>query len=320
MIDVLSALRFVKGAVSTKDLVPEMKHLVIDTGTVRAYNGVLALSSPIDFDVDCKPKASTFVSAIGNCREVTTLGITPSGRLRIASGSFKAYVECVEGPTPHLLPEGEEIAIDGERLLKAVRILTPFIGNDASRPWVNGLLLRGHSAYATNNVCLVEYWLGAHTPFEANIPIHAIKEMDRIGTAPTHVQISNNSISFHYPNGQWIRSQLYSTEWPDLSRVLDRPSTQVPVPAGLFEGLEAMRTFTDRDDLVYFGRGGINTSQQEGEGASYAVPDLHPEGIFKAGMLRLLDGVATTADFTQYPQPTMFQGDNLRGAIIGRTG
>jgi hypothetical protein len=34
-------------------------------------------------------------------------------------------------------------------------------------------------------------------------------------------------------------------------------------------------------------------------------------------MLKLLEGVATHADFTRYPNPTLFFGDRLRGAIIG---
>ncbi len=43
----LSALKFVKGAVSTKDYVPALTHFQIKGGRVTGYNGKLSLSSPI---------------------------------------------------------------------------------------------------------------------------------------------------------------------------------------------------------------------------------------------------------------------------------
>ena len=50
-------LRFVKGAVARKDLVPGMTHFVIEQGTIRSYNGSLALCSQINLDLECKPNA-----------------------------------------------------------------------------------------------------------------------------------------------------------------------------------------------------------------------------------------------------------------------
>ena len=43
----LKALKFVQGAVSKKDLVPALTHFRIENGTVRSYNGMLALCTPI---------------------------------------------------------------------------------------------------------------------------------------------------------------------------------------------------------------------------------------------------------------------------------
>ena len=180
----LAELKFVQGAVAKKDFLPALTHFRIEDGRVRSFNGTLALSTPIQFDINCTPKAEPFIKAIQNCKETVTMTMTPAGRLGIKSGSFKAFIECVEEENYHAEPEGEEFDIDGEALLKALQAVAPFIGDDASRPWSNGVLLKGQSAYATNNVMLVEYWTGTTFPIVCNVPKVAIREMLRIGEAP----------------------------------------------------------------------------------------------------------------------------------------
>lgn len=316
---VLDTLRFVRGAISTKSLLPELKHFMIKDRNVCGFNGKLALSSPIDFDLNCAPKAAPLVSAISNCGDVTALGITEAGRLSVKSGKFKAFIDCVDmDELPLQVPEGEVIEFDGKQMLNAIEKITPFIGNDASRPWTNGVLLRGQSAFATNNVCLVEYWIGSTLPFVVNIPIAAIKEMSRIGEPPTHAQLNEHSMTFHYESGAWLKTSLFETTWPDLSKILDVAASPAAVPAQLFEALDSLKPFVDADNRIYFRNGAVYTSVRDDLGANFEVEGLHDEGIYNINMLSLLKGVAERVDFSLYPAPLLFYGNRLRGAIIGQ--
>ena len=130
------------------------------------------------------------------------------------------------------------------------------------------------------------------------------------------VQCSDSSVTFHYAGKQWLRTQLLPTDWPDLGKVLDRPSSPQPLPAGLFDALAVVKPFVDKLGRVYFREGAVHTSTVEGEGASHDVEGLHTEGVFNVEMLQLLDGVER-ADFTAWPGPVMFFNGTLRGAIIG---
>lgn len=313
----LAELRFVQGAVAKKDLLPAMTHFAIEGGTVRSFNGSLALCSPIPFDIDCKPKAGPLVQAISNCTETVTLSMTAAGKLKIQSGKFKAFVECVHEETPHVLPEGEEILFDGDILLKALKVLMQFSGNDASRPWTNGILLRDQSAFATNNVVLAEYWLGSRFPITVNVPRVAVKEMLRIGEPPISAQLTDNSITFHYPNGRWIRTQLLSNEWPDLGKVLDRAANVTPINSAIFDGIRTIKPFADKLGRIFFTEGAIATHPDTGEGAVFEIEGWDVPGVYHADMLLLLEGVAQQADLTNYPDPCLFYGDRIRGAIIG---
>lgn len=312
----LSELKFVQGAVAKKDFLPALTHFAIENGTVRGYNGTIALCCPIPFDIACKPKAEPLVRAIGNCTETVALSMTPAGRLSVRSGGFKAFVDCVEGETPHLLPTGQDVTVDGVALLAALRAVQPFIGEDASRPWCNGVLLRGPSVFATNNVALVEYWAGATLPIEVNLPRAAVREILRIDEPPVSAQYDDHSVTLHYEGRRWLRTQLLSTAWPDLSRVLDQPSAPVPLDPKLFEGLATIKPFADKLGRVMFREGQLCTHDNDSEGASFAMDGLPPAGVYSIEMLALLEG-KHTVDFTTYPKPCQFFAENLRGAIIG---
>ena len=314
----LEQLRFVQGAVAKKDFLPALTHFVIEDGKVRGYNGTLALCSPIPFNVSCKPKADVLVKAIANCEETVTMSLTPAGRLSIKSGKFKAFVDCVDGDTPHVQPEGEHVAIDGVAMLEALKVVSPFIGDDASRPWSNGVLLLGQSAFATNNITLVEYWTGATFPKPLNIPRAAIKELLRINEPPVDVQMTENSISFHFSGERWLRTQLFATSWPDLTRVLNRESAPAPLDERLFAAIATLKPFTDKMGRILFrGNGRLATHDDEAEGAGYDIDGFDHSGVYNIEMLGLLEGVAKTIDWSTYPSPCMFFGDRLRGAIIG---
>lgn len=314
----LNALKFVKGSVASKDFVPALTHFKMEEGRVSGFNGVLALSSPIPFNIACAPKADTLIKAIGNCNDTVLLSMTPGGKLTVKSGKFKVHVECIEGDTPHVKPEGEIINFDGEAFYAGIKAVAPFIGEDASRKWSQGVLVKDKSLFATNNVTLVQYWLGVDFHCDINIPLPAIKEMLRIKEAPLFAQVAENSITFHYSGDRWLRTQLYSLiEWPDLGRVLNQPNQPTPIHPELFDALEVIKPFVDQMGSVRINNGIITTHLDESEGASYEVPGMVNEGIFNIEMLGLLKGAATHVDWTLYPKPCLFNGGLLRGAIVG---
>lgn len=315
----LEQLRFVAGAVAKKDFLPAMTHFVIEDGFARSFNGTLAICSPIPLDINCKPKALTLVKAIAQCKETATMSLTPTGRLSIKSGNFRALIDCVEESGVHVLPEGDRIEIDGKLLVDCFKVLEPFIGDDASRPWSNGVLLSGCSAFATCNVVLVEKWLGVQFPRTVVIPLSAVREALRVGEPPTHAQCTDKSFTFHYSDGRWIRTQLLDhTAWPVLDRILNREAKPVPLVQGLFEGLATIKPFADKELRVYFNGETMSTHTNDEEGARMDVPGMQMDGVYAIDMLQLLEGVATTADFSAYPNPCAFFGDMIRGVIIGR--
>lgn len=315
----LNELKFVKGAVGKKDLVPALTHFHIKDGRITGFNGKLSLSTPIALDIDCCPKAADLVKAIEACSDTVQLHLTPGGKLAVRSGGFKTFVPTVgEELFPPVQPEGIAVVIDGQ-LLPALSTLYGFTSEDASRPWAAGVLLDGQSAYASNNVILAECWLGYHFPFRVNVPRYTVKEMMRIGEEPIGLQLTSSSITFHYEGERWLRSQLASNEWPDTAPLFGRiphSPTDVPeIPEGFWDALGSLSGFVDEAQRVYFLDGCVASAPEEGTQIEFkGTPDF---GIYNHKMFLLLAETAERMDFTQWPAPVPWFGKAMRGLFVG---
>jgi DNA polymerase III sliding clamp (beta) subunit (PCNA family) len=314
----LDSLRFVQGAVSKKDFRPELTHFRISNGAVRGYNGTIALSSPIPLDIACNPQAEPLVKAIQACQENVAISLLPTGRLSIKSGAFRAMVACLSDAKFETFPEGDYFEINGTNLLKGLETIAPFLGSDASRPWGMSALLLNQSVFATNNVIVVEYWLGFDFPVFCSIPKLAIQELLRIGLPPIAIQASATSVTFHFGEDKWLRTQLFDCKaWPDLHKILDKDSAAHSVDKTIFEACRTVRPFADKIGMIYFTDGQAHTHLDTEQGAQYQIVEQIPDSAYNLDMLLSLENVVKEIDFSTYPKPCLFYGDNLRGAIIG---
>lgn len=320
----LNDLKFVAGAVAKKDFVAALQYFKIEGGHIYAYNGSMAISTPTDLDVTVMPKAAPLIKAIEKVPEDTeiALNLTAAGRLSVKAGNFRCYVECHadEQAFPQLGPDGDYYPLAGA-FLPVLRKLTPFMGIDASRPWAMGILFDGPSAYATNNIILVQQWLGAQPLPRFCMPAEAVKQLVRIGKEPTGMHLSERAVTFHYENGAWLRTALHSTEWPDLEKVLNRDAEPKAFPDGFFEGVSRLSHFTEKSNRLYLNGGVLSTSAHEGDGAAVDLADFGGKGIFYLSEVEKLAGVAEMIDWNMYPEfPCLFYGDMLRGALVGLRG
>lgn len=317
----IDALSFVRGVISQRGDIPELTHFCISGGRITGYNGFVTLSSPIALDIEVNPHAATFARAVQRCEGATALRMTPAGRLAIETATLRVYINCVEDFSAALTRTPAEcVAQPG--LFEALKRAFPFIAEDASRPWAQSALVADGCVTATNNVTVAQIWTGHSLP-RICIPRTLIAEMVRIGIEPVGYAADANSITLLYPDDRWIRAALVEDKWPydKLNALLDyADAPQRVIPEDFFAALHRLEPFIEgKAAPVYFTGDGLATSETPEIGAAAPVADLIVGPIFNLKQLQLLEGVATTIDFTAHPGPCLFMGDNLRGAIIGRT-
>ena len=316
----IEALKFAARAVSRNDRVPGLQHFRIQAGRVTAFNGVLALSAPIAVSFDAAPLALPFLRALDACKSLVSITQESASKLIVRSGPFKAAVPCVSvKDVPAIRPEGIDVVAPAE-LLTTLAMLKPFICTDEQRRELCGILFAGESAYATNNVVLVERWLGTAFPYRLNVPDVLVDEALRIEEPPLRLQMTDSSVTLHYADGSWMRSQTNPTPWPDVAGVLDRTwdARRVEIPRDLRDACRTLAAFAGKDRRTTFFRG-VDVATTFEDTLDTALVDVSaPDcGAYNTKYLSDVLSVADKIDFSAYPNAVSFSGDKLRGALCG---
>lgn len=320
----LKELTFVKGAVSKKDIVASLSHFHIKDRGVYGHNGVIGLFSPIALEWTAVPKALPFIHAISSCKVEPSLHLSPTGRLIINSGKFRAMVPCLENTyvvTPDL--PTTRVAVDGS-FLDALRLVYPFIGEDASRPWSRGILFKENYLYATNNITLVRVRLPFTFPLTVNVPKVALQELLRIGEEPTYLLADERTLVFGFAEGRWLKTLLYSLAWPAVAELIEqhkKPLTSLP--DDFFGILQKLKPFCDSTGGITFTPETIATTSLEELGALEEV--VWPDSTVVAGNYSV-DQLLALADYDlemsleSYPGPVYFRSadSTFEGLLIGR--
>lgn len=315
--NLLESLKFVKGSVASKEFIEGLTHFKIEDNCVRGFNGTFALCAPVETDLVCTPHALDLVKAIEKCEDSVEMVMLPNGKLNIKSGKFKVNINTIEKETPHVVPEGEQFVLNGHLFMQALKAVRPFISSDASRPWSCGVLVTNTSAFATNNVTAVQYWLGEMFPHSFVIPVNAVKELLKLKEEPIGCSLSKTSVTFHFEGDRWLRTQLLQEEeWPDLSRLIDGEYDYKVADSSLFDALETIKPFSDKNANAYIENGTVRTHFDETEGASYHINDSTIQGVWRIEILLSLKGVAEQIHFG-YPGKSSFIAQNLRGVFLG---
>lgn len=167
--------------------------------------------------------------------------------------------------------------------------------------------------YSTNRHVLFEYWHGISLPTEFAIPKAAIIAITKSGRELDKLGYSNNSVTFWFKDGSWLRTQKYNDKWPDVSKILNLPSKAEPVPETLFKGVNSLAPFTEDNSSISFNDGQLSTNKGL---ATYDIEGLQKGPSFNAKYLQLIEPIATQIDLNVSNQYLYFFGENIRGAIM----
>ena len=312
----LSALQFLQAVTKEAGAVYET-HCILYNKWATAYNGILSAGHAIEDDLFACPNNSMLVKALAKCGENFSLTQLDVGRLQVKSDKFKAIVKCIEAIqlTPGF-PDPPQYDINDS--LKEALIAVGVLANENAQDIVGAsIYLSNGSVIATDKRAIFEYWHGLVLPYGVSIPVHIVDCLAKTKKQLARLGCSNNSVTFYFNDGSWIKTQLYAEPWPDTGRILNQKSSLVPIPADFFKGLEAVEPFAS-EGMVYFDAGVLRSHPETGVGASYDLPGLPAGPVFSTRLLALIKPHAKMVDFTANGGTMLtFQGDAIRGVIAG---
>lgn len=311
----LEALQFL-ACVTKPEGAPYETHILLSSGTATATNGVLAAGQIISEEILAAPHNTTLIQALKKCGHEFALTQLDLGRLSLKAGKFKAVVPCLD-PALALMPTPDDpVALIDDRLKAAMAAIEPIKTANPQRVVEASFLMNGQSLIATDGKIILESWHGIDLPPHLAIPKTVIPAIVSNAKKLLRFGFSNNSCTFYFDDGSWIKSQRYAEPWPSIDHILNKPSNAMPLPIDFFTGLDAIKEFSD-NGTVYFDEGLMKSHKDEGRGAVYEIAGLPKGPIYSSKYLSMLKDMAETVDFQIEDKMLYFFGKNCRGAVMG---
>lgn len=336
----IAALRRVQGAVSKNDIVETLTHVMVHAQHAYAHDGRIVLRAPcpdappsLSFTCRAAPlyraldaaPAGSGPPTIVHDAQGSTLTIRV-GKMRIVLNTNSVDVASILAPS---MPQGRRIT-KGDALARSMRALAPFVTEDASRPWANGIWVQGPCALATNNVVLVRAALdsGLIAVPSFILPFYAIEEFcAMVEQEGTRVKVHDGCLELTSRDGVWMRTRLLDGEWPrspgELLREVHHGAKCVPIDAQVLEAVEGVVPFCpdNKVPIIRFDKStvctdaGVTSAAVERLALGRKLIDLGT-CRFRAEPLIDVLRIATRADFTKFPR-VPFEGDGIDGIIMG---
>lgn len=315
--NILEAIQFV-GSVLQEKGTPNETHILLNNNWAVAFNGIIAAGAKVALPIRAAPNYYLFEKALAKSGEYEIEAT--QDKLTIKSGKFKAIIPCIDpiyigvssiDPNTH--------NIDDE-FKKGLEITGALASENGQTIHYASILMNGKSLVSTENgVMLFEYWHGCDLPAGIAIPKALVGPLIKTNKKLVGFGHSASSVTFYFEDESWLRSQLYSEQWPDIGRVLNVPSNPIDTPKDLWEAVSIVAPHST-DNLVYFDNDILRSHADNGLGASYEVAGLPRGPIFNIKQLMFIKDYAKKIDFfAEGGKLTMWAGDRCRGAIAGRT-
>jgi len=210
-----------------------------------------------------------------------------NGRLSIKSGKFKAVVPCLDPelmqnafPDPNIAP----ITNAFKEAVEAVGVLA---SENAQHVLTASVLMNGPSVISTNRVMIMEYWHGLDLPPGVPLPKQFVAALAKQKKNLVGFGFSNNSATFHFEDGCWIKTQLYSDEWPDVSKILNREANLWSIDAGFYKALDAVAAFSE-DGNVYSDLNLLMSHSDSSIGATHECAGIPKGFVYPIKQLKII--------------------------------
>lgn len=315
--ELIEAVRFAALAqTNTAGASEEQTHCLIKNRLISASNGLLSASTKIAIEFEAFPHTEKLLKALESCGDDLSITKPDDTKIVIKSGSFRATIPCLPvGIVPDVFFD-RPIAVIGDILKTALKTCAGLASNSATTVVQSSVLLANMSAFATNNIVMVEAWHGCNLPPGLVIPKQSIQAMCKPDSPWVKFGFSENSLTIFYENGAWIKTQLYAVEWPDVNGLFNKyPVSQFKpdkVPTGLADAVSLVLPFAQNNHIT------IEPGLVKSAGADCEVPELQglKTNINGEYLLYVLNDLkANLIDIGDRKMMLYFSGEGLRGFV-----
>ncbi len=310
-----AALDFIKPA-SREIGEAHQQHCVLFNNYALASDGVLTMGHPFPTSFVAAPHCHRLAKALGKCGKEITIEEN-DGRLTIRSSPFRANIASlpIEAITPRFPDAGVFQAAD-DRLINGLHVVAPWALENSERVFSASILLRNETMVASNGHVVVEFWHGCNVGADLVMPKVAATALLNVKRQLLGFSRSDNSITFGFDGGAWLKTQLYNEPWPEYQKLFRDDLTYRSVPEAFFTAVKAVAPFVEDTNAIALDPLGAHSHAHNDAGAHYELPGLVEKMIgYNPKYLLALEGIMQQIHFAE--DRLYFIGENVRGAVMG---
>lgn len=306
----LEALRFIACAQRHKGN-DGQTHCVLQGWTATAFDGILGAGVIINNDLIACPETLNLILAMDRCGEDYSLTQTGPTTLLVRSGDFQATIPCLKpGSLATAQPDAATLAV-GTAVTDALRIVAPLAGDKAEHVLTASIQLGPGSAIATDRTVILEAWHGYTLPTVV-LPKAGVTAVLKCGKELVAVGYGEQSMTFHFSDMSWIKTQLYKEQWPmGVTNYLDGAESGTEFPTDLLPALKCIAPFC-KDGTVICNGNKVLANHNNAE--TKTISQFMQPRIYSIYALIDVCKIATHYSATLQDR-TMFIGDKFRGCI-----
>lgn len=314
-----ASLARVKAAVSNKEIVAYLTHYYVNKGEIIATDGRMVAGTPFPDDREYLVPAAPFEKAIAMAGEKGKIVMGNDG-IRVSLSRSRVNIKTLSPDQfSHFLPTGERYTLPSN-LIATLGRLRPFVGDDASRQWSNGIFISKGSAYATNNVIVAAAKLDSDIG-KAVIPSWTVDYLLAQPDEPVEMSLTDTMVAFFYEDKSWMASVLIADEPPDALMELCDP---IPItPCGDEISQDWRSGFADvckiAETEVLFTAETLSGGRTSADIEVDVVTPIASPTYWHPKFVDLVVKTATHWDLSKAPSPCLWwSGEDMRGLIVGR--
>jgi len=294
-------------------------------GHLIATNGVVTVGIPINTNLFACPNLAKMVNALRICGNAFDLTQLPDGALAIKGGTFRARIPCIDvnlAPASQILPDQGLYALDS-RFTAALFAVAPIASENATRLIETTVLCRNQTVVASDGKIIFEVFHGINFP-ELVLPKLAVTILGKTKKEPVTFGVGYNqdnkisSITLHFSDNSWLKSQLYVEDWPNVDRILAAlvNCKLEKLAPDFFEACNNVAKFVEPGKSVHLNKATIQDNDNDENAAQVLQIDTGISASFNPSYVKFLSNYVNKIGYSEAIRALLFVGDTARAVLM----
>ena len=311
--EIINTIKFIMPVQKPKGTVRQ-RYCLISNGWIVAADDYMCIASPINMSINSAPNTHQLRAVLAKCGEDLSITELDKESIAVTSGALRAVVKCVLPAQLDLKAPDPITWVVDDSLKVALKAAESLAEENTNKPELGAVKLADMCCYGAvpMGTAAIQAFHGFSIPGTHLIPKAAAKAVCATKLALVGIGASDNSITFHFGNGAFIKTALHAGNFPVFEHLFETQQVATQIPSDFYSGLAAITPFSE-EGFVIFKQGVMTSKNLENKPSTYAIEGMGQD--YGLDIKLLLKVKANFKNIILEEKQVIFYNENMRGVI-----